>query len=276
MKREFKIGDRVRSINQDDTNTYGEIGTIICTSFTGYGVEFDKTIPSGHDCLFFRTKGKSGENGHCWFLREEDIELVSESNKKRLYILSNYEVFGEPKYKVIFNAPATILFVDGKKYVSKAHDEPFDKEKGLLMCLAKANGISHLDLQRMIKNATVQEKKEDNNAKLVKDIYMTIPAELRETAKISIDKETCTARIEDNIDKKSKRKVGRPRTKIRVGDFVKIKELNDYRYHLLPNVLLLPMVNRVEEVYKENGDIAIRHGDHRYWFTKDEVELAND
>lgn len=57
------------------------------------------------------------------------------------------------EYKVIYNDPATILFVDGKKYVSKAHDEPFDEEKGLLMCLAKANGISHLELKRMIKNA---------------------------------------------------------------------------------------------------------------------------
>lgn len=57
------------------------------------------------------------------------------------------------KYKVIFNKPATILFVDGKKYVSKAHNEEFDEEKGLLMCLAKANGITHLDLKKLIKNA---------------------------------------------------------------------------------------------------------------------------
>lgn len=48
--------------------------------------------------------------------------------------------------KIIFNNPATILFVNGKKYISKAHDEEFDKEKGLLMCLAKANGVTHLQL----------------------------------------------------------------------------------------------------------------------------------
>ena len=57
------------------------------------------------------------------------------------------------KPKVIFNPPATILFINGKKYVSKAHEENFDKEKGLLMCLAKANGYSHLDIKKMIKNA---------------------------------------------------------------------------------------------------------------------------
>jgi hypothetical protein len=66
-------------------------------------------------------------------------------------------------YKVIFNPPATILWKNGKKYVSKAHDEEFDEEKGLLMCLAKANGISHLELKRMIKNAKRPEKKEKKN-----------------------------------------------------------------------------------------------------------------
>ena len=41
--------------------------------------------------------------------------------------------------RVIFNDPTTILIVNGKKYISKAHDEEFDEEKGLLMCLAKDN-----------------------------------------------------------------------------------------------------------------------------------------
>ena len=60
--------------------------------------------------------------------------------------------------KVIFNPPATILYMNGKKYVSKAHEEDFDEEKGLLMCIAKANGISHLELKRMIKNAKRPKK----------------------------------------------------------------------------------------------------------------------
>lgn len=58
--------------------------------------------------------------------------------------------------KVIFNEPATILYMNGKKYVSKVHDEEFDEEKGLLMCLAKANGITHAELKRMIKGAKRQ------------------------------------------------------------------------------------------------------------------------
>ncbi len=57
------------------------------------------------------------------------------------------------EYKVIFNKPATILFVNGEKYVSKAHGEAFDEEKGLLMCLAKANGISHTTLKKLLRAA---------------------------------------------------------------------------------------------------------------------------
>lgn len=40
--------------------------------------------------------------------------------------------------KVIFNAPATIVFwSDGTKTVVKADNEPFDKEKGLALAIAK-------------------------------------------------------------------------------------------------------------------------------------------
>ncbi len=61
--------------------------------------------------------------------------------------------------RVIFNDPATILIVGNKKYVSKAHDEKFDEEKGLLMCLAKASGYTHCDLKKLLKAAQRQEKK---------------------------------------------------------------------------------------------------------------------
>lgn len=40
--------------------------------------------------------------------------------------------------RVIFNPPATIVFwTDGTKTVVKAHDEPFDQEKGIAMALVK-------------------------------------------------------------------------------------------------------------------------------------------
>ena len=85
------------------------------------------------------------------------------------------------EYRVIINDPAVILFVEefnpitgirsSKKYVSKAHNEKFDAEKGLLMCLAKANGISHLELKRMLKGATgYKESKPKSEVKVVKTI----------------------------------------------------------------------------------------------------------
>ena len=40
--------------------------------------------------------------------------------------------------KVIFNMPATIVYwEDGEKTVVKAHNEPFDREKGLAMAITK-------------------------------------------------------------------------------------------------------------------------------------------
>lgn len=61
-------------------------------------------------------------------------------------------------YKVIINEPAVILIIDGKKYISKADREPFDEEKGLLMCLAKANGFPFDKVHKMLKNAQRTQK----------------------------------------------------------------------------------------------------------------------
>ena len=71
--------------------------------------------------------------------------------------------------KVIFNPPATILYMNGKKYVSKVHDEEFDEEKGLLMCLAKAHGHSHGELKQMLKNAKRQTNKK-KEIKVMEDV----------------------------------------------------------------------------------------------------------
>lgn len=68
------------------------------------------------------------------------------------------EMFEEARtYKLIFRDNATILLKDGKRYVSKCIDgDTYDREKGLLMCLAKANGVSYRDLQEMIASADMQ------------------------------------------------------------------------------------------------------------------------
>ena len=61
--------------------------------------------------------------------------------------------------KLIFNGNATILFKDGKKYVTKCDtSDTYDREKGLLTVLAKANGYNYEAIQEMLKNATIQGK----------------------------------------------------------------------------------------------------------------------
>lgn len=59
--------------------------------------------------------------------------------------------------KLNFNKNVTILFKDGKKYIAKCHPEDtYDREKGLLLCLAKAYGYSYQDIQDMLSNAEIQ------------------------------------------------------------------------------------------------------------------------
>lgn len=55
-------------------------------------------------------------------------------------IAEEFNVIGKPVTikRVIFNAPATIVFwSDGDKTVVKAVNEPFDPEKGLAMAITK-------------------------------------------------------------------------------------------------------------------------------------------
>lgn len=79
--------------------------------------------------------------------------------KKCFFWLDDVVEDKKEEAKVIFNPPATILYMNGKKYVSKAHEEDFDEEKALAITLCKAFGISYLELKRMIKNAKRPDKK---------------------------------------------------------------------------------------------------------------------
>lgn len=101
-----------------------------------------------------------------FLLDKDEFKLINENSLNIIYSLGVGEKItmeknnmNKNKTKIIFNKPLTILYVNGKRYISKAHEEEFDEEKGLLMCLAKANGISHLELKRMIKNAQRQTPK---------------------------------------------------------------------------------------------------------------------
>ena len=76
------------------------------------------------------------------------------------YICTNYKSQID---KIIFNPPATILFRDGEKYISKCHEnDTYDEEKALAITLLKSFGISYLDLKRMIAKAKRPYLAKDN------------------------------------------------------------------------------------------------------------------
>ena len=81
------------------------------------------------------------------------------------FLLNEFDCFWSPKMfesdeKLIFRDDATILIKDGKKYVTKCDkNDTYDREKGLLVVLAKANGYNYNDIQEMLKNAEIQNKK---------------------------------------------------------------------------------------------------------------------
>lgn len=154
--------------------------------------------------------------------------------------------------KIIINEPAVVLIKNGKKYVSKAHNEEFDAEKGLLMCLAKSNGISHLDLKRMLKSAAVQNKKADKK-KTEKNSVDDLYAKISE-AKEFLYKQVETKPCEDKIIVSPK---GRHRGKpfyFYVGDKVIVRECDYYRN--TTNAKAKALLNHIYEIQEDKSDFA--------------------
>lgn len=129
----FKVGDKVR-VRKDlipDTK-YGDV-------YFAYSMkEMCGKIVTIKDFYFDNCNMYLKEIGYLW--SPEMLEPVKED-------------------KLIFNGNATILFKDGKKYVTKCDtSDTYDREKGLLTVLAKANGYNYEAIQEMLKNATIKGK----------------------------------------------------------------------------------------------------------------------
>lgn len=142
--------------------------------------------------------------------------------------------------KIIINEPAVVLIKNGKKYVSKAHNEEFDAEKGLLMCLAKSNGISHLDLKRMLKSAAVQNKK--------------VKKEKTENqVKVAVEKiETKTVEENEVVSPKGRHR-GKP-FYFYVGDKVVVRDCDYYRN--TTNAKAKALLNHIYEIQEDKSDFA--------------------
>lgn len=213
------------------------------------------------------------------YLSQEEFRKLSQGYGLTLY----NKGINHKTAKVIFNNPATILLIGKNKYVSKAHDEPFDPEKGLLMCLAKANGISHLDLKRMIKNAKVQSKRKKTSTnkeeiyvndekfgqpeldsereKLYKEIpqrniedYMTKIPFYFDIPTSDIDSGFKVPMVEEKVVVSPKgKKRGQP-YKFFAGDKVIVRDCSYYKYTTNANAKQL--LNKVLEIGQDNSDFA--------------------
>lgn len=105
----------------------------------------------------------------------DEIKIRKDLKVGKIYggvLLNEFDCFWSPKMfesdeKLIFRDDATILIKDGKKYVTKCDkNDTYDREKGLLVVLAKANGYNYNDIQEMLKNAEIQNKKVTEPKKL--------------------------------------------------------------------------------------------------------------
>lgn len=143
--KEFKIGDRVVAVKPVGSKgvkgvkgtVIGFISDYICKD-TLMSVKFDEDI-GGHDCAL---AGVSCESGYGWHCGKDKIKKIKDEKIKKI------------EEKVIFNDKATILFKDGKKFVSKCDNEDtYDKEKGLLLCIAKSAGYTYEDILKLLGTA---------------------------------------------------------------------------------------------------------------------------
>lgn len=137
--KEFKIGDKVK-LKENELDLYdakGLIGTVIQTDvnceYTDLRyvlVEFKKEIRGGH------SGDGRGKNKHCLYFLPEKLEKIGSGEK------------------LIFTGNKTIYINGGNKFIAECNKEDdFDKEKGLLFCIAKEAGYTYNDIKNLIKNS---------------------------------------------------------------------------------------------------------------------------
>lgn len=62
--------------------------------------------------------------------------------------------------KIIVNGTRTIMFYeDGRKIISNVHDEEFDAEKGIMMCIVKGRGVTHSSIRKLMKACDGHDEK---------------------------------------------------------------------------------------------------------------------
>lgn len=79
-------------------------------------------------------------------------------NKKEIYKMMSfcYQKV-EDSLRVMFNKPATVLFIGNEKIVSKCHNEDYNETKGFLMCFAKACKCTHSHIKSLLKHRGMED-----------------------------------------------------------------------------------------------------------------------
>lgn len=112
---------------------------MLCNSRFGL-LSIEPEVPNRDICTLYPEPSKYEDTDNKRLGRFLEVEaMIRDYNKKREKAKEKIKEYEMKKIeKVIFNDPATIVFWrDGSKTVVKAQDEPFDKEKGLAMAIAK-------------------------------------------------------------------------------------------------------------------------------------------
>ena len=156
--------------------------------------------------------------------------------------------------------------------MTKAYNEEFDSEKGLAISLLKAFGISYLDLQRLIKSATVQEKKAPK-----KKVETKID---KSTPKTEKPKKKCVGRVEQTVEvekdgskytihKGKRRGVGQ---KLQFGDSVLVRLCKVYDYEEIETVREL-IGRPLKVTYVGESTVMLTlDGQKSYEFARNEVD----
>ena len=129
----LKVGDKVRIRKDLEVGSY--YGNNCVNERMENWVGKKVTVSFIHSNGYFRIE----EDDECWCWTPEMVKNEMNINK------------------LIFRDNATILLKDGKRYVTKCQSgDTYDREKGLLLCLAKANGYTYNDICEMLNNAEYQ------------------------------------------------------------------------------------------------------------------------
>lgn len=136
--KEFKIGDRVIAVKPvGRKKVKGVEGSVVDFIGGHISVKFDKDI-GGYDWLLGRISCKNGCGWHCG---KDEIKKIEEE-------------------KITFKGNKTILKTkSGKKIISKcSKNDKFDKEKGVLMCIAKKAGYEYQDIKNLVENSKTEKE----------------------------------------------------------------------------------------------------------------------